>query len=94
MGQLAVDLVISAISPAGRHIGYFYDSCILPVVGNDAFTQSADSLGKLNVSVEGLLHFFLVLSCSTSLPVTENNLVNRLFRCLMMYVCKLKTCIT
>lgn len=65
MGQLAVDLVISAISPGGHHIGYLYDSCILPVVGNDAFTQSAGSLGKLNVSVEGLLHFLLVLSCST-----------------------------
>ncbi|KAL9976490.1 hypothetical protein ACROYT_G013799 [Oculina patagonica] len=52
VGQLAVDLVVSTISPNGRHIGYLYDSCILPVVGNDAFTQSGESLGKLNVSVE------------------------------------------
>lgn len=59
MGQLAVDLVVSAISPNAHHIGYFYDSCVLPVVGNDAFTQSAESQGKLNVSVEGLLHCLL-----------------------------------
>ncbi|KAJ7383995.1 Proteasome assembly chaperone 2 [Desmophyllum pertusum] len=52
VGQLAVDLVVSSISPNGCHIGYFYDSCILPLVGNDAFTQSTESLGKLNVSVE------------------------------------------
>lgn len=52
VGQLAVDLVVSSISPNAHHIGYFYDSCVLPVVGNDAFTQSAESLGKLNVSVE------------------------------------------
>ena len=58
VGQLAVDLVVSSISPnCSGHIGYFYDSCILPVVGNDAFTQSASSLGKLNVSVEGLYSF-------------------------------------
>ena len=59
MGHLAVDLVVSSISPNAHHIGYFYDSCVLPVVGNDAFTQSAESLGKLNVSVEGLLHYCL-----------------------------------
>ena len=59
MGQLAVDLVVSSISPNAHHIGYFYDSCVLPVVGNDAFTQSAESQGKLNVSVEGLLRYCL-----------------------------------
>jgi len=56
VGQLTVDLVVSSISPNAHHIGYFYDSCVLPVVGNDAFTHSAESLGKLNVSVEGMLH--------------------------------------
>ena len=65
VGQLTVDLVVSAISPNGRHIGYLYDSSILPVVGNDAFTQSAESLGKLNVSVEGLLHLLDIIPCST-----------------------------
>ena len=55
VGQLAVDLIVSSISPNCHHIGYLYDSCILPVVGNDAFTQSSCSLGKLNVGVEGLL---------------------------------------
>ena len=55
VGQLAVDLVVSSISSNCCHIGYFHDSCVLPVVGNDAFTQSSGSLGKLSVSVEGLL---------------------------------------
>ena len=49
-----MDLVVSTLCPDGCHIGYLYDSCVLPVVGNDAFTQSAEALGKLNVSVEGL----------------------------------------
>lgn len=52
VGQLAVDLIVSSISPNCHLIGYLYDSCILPVVGNDAFTQSSCSLGKLNVGVE------------------------------------------
>ncbi|XP_068701289.1 proteasome assembly chaperone 2-like [Montipora foliosa] len=52
VGQLAVDLVISSISDSCCRVGYFYDSCLLPVVGNDALTQSDGSRGKLNVSVE------------------------------------------
>jgi len=62
-----MDLVVSSISPNAHHIGYFYDSCVLPVVGNDAFTRSAESLGKLNVSVEGLLHY-----CFSDLDYTCN----------------------
>ena len=54
MGQLAVDLVVSTVFPDGSPIGYLYDSCVLPVVGNDAFTLSTEAPGKLNVSVEGL----------------------------------------
>lgn len=54
VGQLAVDLVVSAVCPDGSSIGYLYDSCVLPVVGNDAFTLSTEASGKLNVSVEGL----------------------------------------
>lgn len=52
VGQLAVDLVVSAVCPDGSSIGYLYDSCVLPVVGNDAFTLSTEASGKLNVSVE------------------------------------------
>lgn len=58
VGQLAVDLVITSLLPNCCHIGYFYDSCILPVVGNDAFTPPNGSLGQLNVSMEGLLFLF------------------------------------
>ena len=54
VGQLAVDLVVSTVCPDGSPIGYLYDSCVLPVVGNDAFTLSTEAPGKLNVSVEGL----------------------------------------
>ena len=65
VGQLAVDLVVSSISPNYNHIGYFYDSCILPVVGNDAFTQSTGSLGKLDVSTEGLLLTCYIIDFAT-----------------------------
>ena len=53
-----MDLVISSISDSCCRVGYFYDSCVLPVVGNDALTQSNGSRGKLNVSVEGLYSKF------------------------------------
>lgn len=53
VGQLAVDLLISSICHHDDcRMGYCYDSCFLPVVGNDAFNQSNGFLGKLNVSVE------------------------------------------
>ncbi|KXJ24306.1 proteasome assembly chaperone 2 [Exaiptasia diaphana] len=48
VGQLATDLVISALSPS--LIGFFHDASILPVVGNDAFDHNQS--GKLNLSVE------------------------------------------
>ena len=53
VGQLAIDLVISALSSSCQLIGYFHDASLLPAVGNDAFAKSGFQCGKLNLSAEG-----------------------------------------
>ena len=48
-GQLAIDLLISNISV--KKVGYFYDSCILPIVGNDPVSNEHG--GNLVTRLEG-----------------------------------------
>ncbi|XP_031567228.1 proteasome assembly chaperone 2-like [Actinia tenebrosa] len=51
VGQLAIDLVVSALS--SRYlIGYLHDASILPVAGNDAFAKPGHECGQLNTSAE------------------------------------------
>lgn len=59
VGQLATDLVVSALAPSRHLIGNLHDASILPVVGNDAFAKPGHESGQLNTSAEG--SYFIVL---------------------------------
>lgn len=51
VGQLAIDVLVYNLSL--EKIGYLYDSSILPLVGNDAFTKPGEGAGNLVTSGEG-----------------------------------------
>ena len=59
LGQLVVDLILTKyfakeqeLALSLRHVGYFYDPCLLSVVGNDPFSTSLNCEGRLTLCVE------------------------------------------
>ena len=53
VGQLTADLLINTLYM--NRVGYFYDDCFLPMVGNDPFAHSFDTQKYCNLTtaVEG-----------------------------------------
>ncbi|XP_077983382.1 proteasome assembly chaperone 2-like [Glandiceps talaboti] len=50
VGQLSVDLLVTTLELV--KVGYIHTDCVLPVCGNDAFSQSRDTQGSLVTTTE------------------------------------------
>lgn len=52
VGQLTIDLLIHSFQ--AKRVGFFYTKYVLPMVGNDCFTE--EKKGKIHTSVEVYQH--------------------------------------